>query len=244
VSGFLTSRITRWSVWSGDRAVPIANLHGISDDYDQAKQAFTSFEMIEHGHWFTNTPELVVARSAVVAGFPRASYAILARGNSWRLPILSRQSHCCLLLRSSEGLWTSAGCGACALSFNLFAPGSRSLVGRHAARARPVRDRVVDLGKIRTRASWTRARSAAAFPVAQRGDADQRADRLRVSVCRSRAFMADGADEGRIRSVVRMVALAGFVSRFPFSGRARASSSCRSLLSTAPAEFAGRSAMR
>jgi hypothetical protein len=30
----------------------IANLPWQLDDYDQAKQAFTSFEMVKEGHWF------------------------------------------------------------------------------------------------------------------------------------------------------------------------------------------------
>ena len=45
----------------------MTNLPWILDDYDQAKQAYTSFEMIGQGHWlYQHTPNESVDRKSVV----------------------------------------------------------------------------------------------------------------------------------------------------------------------------------
>ena len=51
--GFLESRRTVWLI--GGIAISLfalTNLPWNLDDYDQALQAFTSFEMVKSGHWF------------------------------------------------------------------------------------------------------------------------------------------------------------------------------------------------
>src|SRR5215467_257929 len=67
----------------------ITNLPWQLDDYDQAQQAFTSFEMIKEGHWFfQRTPHELIAQKPPLVGW--ASAAILAITRSWdiawRLP--------------------------------------------------------------------------------------------------------------------------------------------------------------
>src|SRR4051794_41949935 len=49
------------------------NLPWQLDDYDQAKQAFTSFEMVEQGHWFyQHTPNEKIATKPPLVGWVSA----------------------------------------------------------------------------------------------------------------------------------------------------------------------------
>src|SRR5262249_4961599 len=61
-----------------------ANLPWQLDDYDQAKQAFTSFEMVKEGHWFyQHTPHEPVATNPPLVGW--ISVAIFVGTRSWEL---------------------------------------------------------------------------------------------------------------------------------------------------------------
>src|SRR5215468_7558366 len=67
----------------------LTNLPWELDDYDQAQQAFTSFEMIKERHWFfQRTPHELIAQKPPLVGW--ASAAIFAMTRSWdiawRLP--------------------------------------------------------------------------------------------------------------------------------------------------------------
>ncbi len=67
----------------------IANLPWQLDDYDQAKQAFTSFEMVKEGHWFyQHTPHDRVATKPPLIGWISAGLFALTRSwdVAWRLP--------------------------------------------------------------------------------------------------------------------------------------------------------------
>src|SRR6266487_6192405 len=67
----------------------IANLPWHLDDYDQAKQAFTSFEMVERGHWFyQHTPNWWVATKPPLVGWISAGVFAVTRSweLAWRLP--------------------------------------------------------------------------------------------------------------------------------------------------------------
>src|ERR1051325_11107594 len=67
----------------------IANLPWQLDDYDQAKQAFTSFEMVKEGHWlYQHTPHERVATKPPLVGWISASLFALTRcwEIAWRLP--------------------------------------------------------------------------------------------------------------------------------------------------------------
>jgi len=67
----------------------IANLPWQLDDYDQAKQAFTSFEMVKEGRWlYQQTPREHVATKPPLIGWISAGLFQLTRSwdAAWRLP--------------------------------------------------------------------------------------------------------------------------------------------------------------
>src|SRR5215470_14620471 len=69
----------------------IANLPWQLDDYDQAKQAFTSFEMVKEGHWlYQHTPHGGVATKPPLVGWISAALFAVTRSwqSAWRLPSL------------------------------------------------------------------------------------------------------------------------------------------------------------
>ena len=69
----------------------IANLPWQLDDYDQAKQAFTSFEMVKEGHWlYQHTPHERVATKPPLVGWISAAIFAVTRSweIAWRLPSL------------------------------------------------------------------------------------------------------------------------------------------------------------
>ena len=68
-----------------------ANLPWQLDDYDQAKQAFTSFEMVNDGHWFyQHTPhERVATKPPLVGWISTALFKVMRSWEiAWRLPSL------------------------------------------------------------------------------------------------------------------------------------------------------------
>src|SRR5260370_13830323 len=68
----------------------LTNLPWQLDDYDQAQQAFTSFEMIREGHWFfERTPhaKLIAQKPPLVGWASAATFAITRSWDiAWRLP--------------------------------------------------------------------------------------------------------------------------------------------------------------
>src|SRR5215217_2483949 len=69
----------------------IVNLPWQLDDYDQAKQAFTSFEMVKEGHWlYQHTPHERVATKPPLVGWISAAFFVVTRSweIAWRLPSL------------------------------------------------------------------------------------------------------------------------------------------------------------
>jgi 4-amino-4-deoxy-L-arabinose transferase-like glycosyltransferase len=69
----------------------IANLPWQLDDYDQAKQAFTSFEMVKEGHWlYQHTPhERVATKPPLVGWISTALFAVTRSWEiAWRVPSL------------------------------------------------------------------------------------------------------------------------------------------------------------
>ena len=67
----------------------ITNLPWQLDDYDQAQQAFTSFEMIKEGHWFfQRTPHELIAQKPPLVGWVSAVIFAITRSwdIAWRLP--------------------------------------------------------------------------------------------------------------------------------------------------------------
>jgi 4-amino-4-deoxy-L-arabinose transferase-like glycosyltransferase len=161
VSRFLDSRITRWCVLALALVLfAITNLPWHLDDYDQAKQAFTSFEMVERGDWFyQHTPNWWVATKPPLVGWISAGAFAVTRSweLAWRLPsFLAALALLVLVLRSAAVYGPVAALTAgCALSFNLFVPRLASLVRTDM----PLALVVFAIGwliweKIRSRTAW------------------------------------------------------------------------------------------
>jgi 4-amino-4-deoxy-L-arabinose transferase-like glycosyltransferase len=112
----------------------IGNLPWQLDDYDQAKQAFTSLEMIKEGHWFyQQTPHERVATKPPLVGWISAGLFAMTRSweLAWRLPSFLAAIALVILLfryaRSAYGL--IAGLVALsAFGLNLLSPRLATLV--------------------------------------------------------------------------------------------------------------------
>src|SRR3954465_5935880 len=82
------------------------NLPWQLDDYDQAKQAFTSFEMVKEGHWlYQRTPHERVATKPPLVGWVSAGLYEITRSwdLAWRLPsILAAIALALLLFRAGN----------------------------------------------------------------------------------------------------------------------------------------------
>jgi 4-amino-4-deoxy-L-arabinose transferase-like glycosyltransferase len=112
----------------------IGNLPWQLDDYDQAKQAFTSFEMIKEGHWFyQRTPQEHVATKPPLVGWISAALFSLTRSwdVAWRLPSLLAAITIFILLFRAGSLAYGTIAGLIALSafgLNLLSPRLATLV--------------------------------------------------------------------------------------------------------------------
>lgn len=112
----------------------VTNLPWQLDDYDQAKQAFTSFEMVKEGHWFyQHMPHERVATKPPLVGWITAGFFSLARSweIAWRLPsFLAAVAMSILLFRAASSAYGSiAGLIALsAFSLNLLSPRLSTLV--------------------------------------------------------------------------------------------------------------------
>jgi 4-amino-4-deoxy-L-arabinose transferase-like glycosyltransferase len=91
-SGLLENRRTLWVIAALIVVLfAIANLPWQLDDYDQAKQAFTSFEMVKEGHWlYQHTPHERVATKPPLVGWISAVLFAVTRSweIAWRFPSL------------------------------------------------------------------------------------------------------------------------------------------------------------
>src|SRR5215472_11830784 len=112
----------------------IANLPWQLDDYDQAKQAFTSFEMVKEGHWlYQHTPHEGVATKPPLVGWISAALFALARswGASWRLPsLLAAIALAVILFRAANNAYgkIAALIALGAFGLNLLSPRLATLV--------------------------------------------------------------------------------------------------------------------
>jgi 4-amino-4-deoxy-L-arabinose transferase-like glycosyltransferase len=112
----------------------VSNLPWQLDDYDQAKQAFTSFEMIKEGRWFyQQTPHERVATKPPLVGWVSAGLFAVTRSweVSWRLPsFLAAIGLAALLFRCASYAYGSiAGLTAfSAFGLNLLSPRLATLV--------------------------------------------------------------------------------------------------------------------
>src|SRR6266516_3879811 len=112
----------------------VGNLPWQLDDYDQAKQAYTSFEMIKEGRWFyQQTPHERVATKPPLVGWVSAGLFASTRSweVSWRLPsLLTAIALSVLLFRAASSAYGSiAGLVAfSAFGLNLLSPRLATLV--------------------------------------------------------------------------------------------------------------------
>jgi 4-amino-4-deoxy-L-arabinose transferase-like glycosyltransferase len=112
----------------------IGNLPWQIDDYDQAKQGYTSFEMIKEGRWFyQQTPRERVATKPPLVGWVSAGLFAITRSweVAWRLPsLLAAIAPAVLLFRTATSAYgTIAGLVALsAFGLNLLTPRLATLV--------------------------------------------------------------------------------------------------------------------
>jgi 4-amino-4-deoxy-L-arabinose transferase-like glycosyltransferase len=131
----LDRKSTRWAV-AGLMVLLfcLTNLPWQLDDYDQAKQAFTSFEMVNEGHWFyQHTPNERIATKPPLVGWLSAGLYGVTRSweLSWRIPSLAAALTLLLLLarQASRAYGVAAGMLAMsAFGLNLLSPRLATLV--------------------------------------------------------------------------------------------------------------------
>jgi len=104
------------------------------DDYDQAKQAYTSFEMVGQGHWlYQHTPNESVATKPPLVGWISAVLFEVTRWweGAWRIPSLAAALALLWLIAKEATTAYGAGAGLIALSafgLNLLSPRIATLV--------------------------------------------------------------------------------------------------------------------
>src|ERR1044071_7977267 len=112
----------------------VSNLPWQLDDYDQAKQAFTSFQMIKEGRWFyQQTPHERLATKPPLVGWISAGLFAITRSwdIAWRLPsFLAAIAIAVLLFRAATSAYgTIPGLIALgAFGLNLLSPRLATLV--------------------------------------------------------------------------------------------------------------------
>src|SRR5262245_19395089 len=112
----------------------VANLPWQLDDYDQAKQAFTSFEMVKEGHWlYQHTPHERVATKPPLVGWISAALFAVTRSweIAWRLPsLVAALALAMMLFRAANGAYGSIAAliALGAFGLNLLSPRLATLV--------------------------------------------------------------------------------------------------------------------
>jgi 4-amino-4-deoxy-L-arabinose transferase-like glycosyltransferase len=112
----------------------IANLPWQLDDYDQAKQAFTSFEMVKEGHWlYQHTSHERVATKPPLVGWISAALFGVTRSweIAWRLPsLVAALALAFVLFRAAKDAYgkVAAVIAVGAFGLNLLSPRLATLV--------------------------------------------------------------------------------------------------------------------
>src|SRR3989440_3729069 len=133
---FLERRQTLWALATLMLVLfSITNLPWQLDDYDQAKQAWTSYEMVTEGHWFYQGPsaDQGIETKPPLTGWMSAAIFTITRSwdVAWRLPsLLCAALIAFLLFRSASRAYGNvAGLIAfAAFGFNFLSPRLASLV--------------------------------------------------------------------------------------------------------------------
>jgi len=144
----LSGRVTLWIIGAvGVGLFLTTNLPWQLDDYDQAKEAFISFEMIKEGHWLyqrtplerlaTKSPGMAtkpprVATKPPLVGWISAGLFAITRswGLAWRLPSFLAAIAISVLLFRAGSVYRAAAAliGVSAFVFNLLTPRLATLV--------------------------------------------------------------------------------------------------------------------
>ncbi len=188
-SGLLEDRRTLWIVAALIVMLfAIANLPWQLDDYDQAKQAFTSFEMVKRGHWlYQHTPHERVATKPPLVGWISAALFAVTRSweIAWRLPsLLAALALAVVLFRAGKNAYgkVAALIAVGAFGLNLLTPRLATLVRTDMPLALVIfLIGLLDLAKNPRRRRMETARSSVRLCSADRGDVDQRSHRLCLS---------------------------------------------------------------
>ena len=132
---FVSSKRTLWFVGAVALALILfSNFPWTLDEFDQEKQAFSSFEMVKEGHWlYQHTPTGLVATKPPLIGWISAGLFYLTRSwaIAWRLPsVVAAVALSIVLFRAAENEYgkTSGLIALAAFSLNLLTPRLASLV--------------------------------------------------------------------------------------------------------------------
>src|SRR5260370_28248146 len=132
---FLESKRTLWLVGIVTSVLFLAtNLPWQLDEYDQAKQAFTSFEMVKEGHWlYQHTPHERVATKPPLVGWMSAALFAVTRSweIAWRLPsVAAALALAFVLFRAAKDAYgkVAAVIAVGAFGLNLLSPRLATLV--------------------------------------------------------------------------------------------------------------------
>src|ERR1051326_69534 len=133
---FLERRQTFWGITALMLVLfSVTNLPWQLDDYDQAKQAWTSYEMVTEGHWFyqRTSDDQGLATKPPLTGWMSAAVFEITRSwdIAWRLPSFLCAAAIALLLfrKASRVYGNGAGLIAfAAFGFNLLSPRLATLV--------------------------------------------------------------------------------------------------------------------
>ncbi len=133
--GLLEDRRTLWVIAALIVVLfAIANLPWQLDDYDQAKQAFTSFEMVKESHWlYQHTPHERVATKPPLVGWISAALFAVTRSweIAWRLPsLVAALALAVVLFRAAKDAYgkVAAVIAVSAFGLNLLSPRLATLV--------------------------------------------------------------------------------------------------------------------
>lgn len=127
-------RIHKLVIWLILALFLVTNLPWTLDDYDQAKQAYTSFEMVRQGHWlYEHTPNESVATKPPLVGWISAALFEITRwwDGAWRLPSLGAATALLWFVRrdATAAYGTTGGLIAVsAVGLNLLSPRLATLV--------------------------------------------------------------------------------------------------------------------
>src|SRR5947209_3666917 len=131
----LTDRRSLWLLAAAGLALCLlANLPWQVDDYDQAKQAFTSFQMVNRGRWlYQETPhDRIATKPPLVGWFSAISYLAIRNWElAWRIPsVLAAAGIAYLLFRAANTAFgtVAAVIALAAFIFNLITPRLATLV--------------------------------------------------------------------------------------------------------------------